>query len=359
MVKTLVSIAMSLVLATSAAAQSVPARLLADWRAVNDPLTAPADRDAAELVLLNARDAALIPTVFESLAQPADGFPIERMFDSHQLAPLSSARIDQTTSDRERSAAKQIICSRYRLWRALCRDAQPLEQRDRLLAEAMDSPRTGLQVDLILQGTPIEDLPALQEAVYRYHTNINRDFGRRRLAAEILLNFKDPRRRFFERIVQAAWEARLNNAWPRPEPAALLGYGRNVDPKPMDPRALALACDSLRVVVERGGNLESRGQNGWAAETILAADGVEFGPSPTEHLEDVRRSKGALPRPTVEELNDMWKQRDAQVREAFTHWLDQNTNRIFHEAEEKSREVLRQATMSDDEAAPLTKQDAE
>lgn len=335
---------------------TVPPDLRDSWAAINDPITPPNVRDDAELRIQNANDADMIPALFDSLAHPAAGKPMHRMTHAFQLAPLRCVTIHENATDPEESAALQIACVRKRLFRELCLHAQPSKKKDEHLAACVRSAQSALQMVILLEACVVDDLHLLQEALVAYYATPGGDTALRRRAAEQLLSSLEARPRAFDQVVRLAWEHRLDETWPRPRPDALIGVGRTVLPQPPDPRAIALAADSLRQDAQRGKPLESRSvEGGWAAEVILALDGITFGAgTPSDRWEAMKRSTPRNQWPPVKELHDSWRARGEQVRDAFIRWHDQNATRIFRAAEERARQATGAPESTNDAAQPTS-----
>lgn len=296
----------------------------AAWERLNDPATAPRARDEAEAVLLESNSALLIPIVFDSIATPAGGYPMEEAVSALPMDGRTSVEIDQRLTNRDFSPAAQIACARHRLWRKLVSASDlPRNEVDQQVAKCIKSRTTSLQdVWMFNWVRQLDGLELTQQAMFEFFCDPAIRSESRRLACHRLLQSREARMRYFDLIVQWLWSNRQEPDSVMPNLTLLLSRTDELAPVPkmLDPRALLLVAEELQRQVEGGRGIDQR-----LAKALMES---------TDTPPDAGERRAPVPEVSMESQEAM--------KSAFLDWAARNSARLEAEAAAKAVEALEQ-----------------
>ncbi len=214
------------------------------WRVMIDPAKPPLDRAVAERTILTAADSSLLRTVFESL----DDLVRSETESFHPNNIGAYPGFGSLEGDAQfLPVGAQIVYARHRVWNHLARNAEPADERRRVLASLFPLAESHTLKMALLQSLSTQNWsPEIEQAVGAWFLDRSQPYDIRSTAARSLVNrnYRDWR----ETVLEEAWRLRADS----PEGALRIAYAAapmSDDARfPYDARYTALIADNFDIV---------------------------------------------------------------------------------------------------------------
>lgn len=204
---------------------------------LQDPATSTQSRHQAEDALATC-PASILPLLFRSIDQDVNGESVASLIAITPGLPLRDLELSGFPAE------PQIAYARLRVWNHLSRNAEPADERRRVLASLFPLAESHIQKTALLRSISTQNWsPEIEEAVGAWFLDRSQPYDIRATAARSLVSRNHKQWR--EAVLQEAWILRADSLEGAFRLAAVATPISNDSRFPYDPRFAAILTDNF------------------------------------------------------------------------------------------------------------------